>query len=231
MEKMEHIHYMPAGPLMDVTVMTGTLKEVYLPHLICIDDIPDILNQFAVLHINDCGDEVEEVSEVTASHVKLKEPIFSPRGVLMRADLPVKINCNVLIYQTNTAFLTLHVYLIPRDDGLKQAITQEKLSEGCKEIRKTKPEKSLKFRNRFLLTADVDGAEIYPEEGLKLRYDTDPNFFEVYIKNPNRDFHLKLTKRNELQSVWMCPVREENLSDPFRPARCSSCLPCCLFFR
>ncbi|XP_047454092.1 uncharacterized protein LOC125015984 isoform X7 [Mugil cephalus] len=223
MEWMEHMHYMPAGSLMDVTVMTGKLKEVYLPHWICIDDIPDILNQFAVLHVNDCGDEVEEVSEVTASHVKLKEPIFSPRAVLMRAGLPVKINCNVLIYQTNTAFLTLHVYLIPQDGGLKQTITQEELSEGgCKKIRKPKPEKSLKMKSFFLLTADVDGARITPPEGLKLRYDTDPNFFEVHIKNPNRDFQLNLTQKNELQSVWTCFVQEGDYQSPYPPQASSA---------
>lgn len=87
------------------------------------DDIPDILDTFAVVHIDDCGDVVEKVSEVTPSHVKLTEPIFSPRAVLMKLGVPVKIGCNVLIYQTNTAFLTLHVYLIPRDPGLQQVIT------------------------------------------------------------------------------------------------------------
>nr|XP_024656061.1 uncharacterized protein LOC112431631 isoform X2 [Maylandia zebra] len=120
MERMESRQYMPAGPLMDVTVTAGKLNEVHLPHWICIDDIPDILDTFAVLHIDDCGNVVEKVSEVTPTHVKLTEPIFSPRAVLMKLGIPVKIGCNVLIYQTNTAFLTLHVYLIPRDPGLQQ---------------------------------------------------------------------------------------------------------------
>lgn len=87
------------------------------------DDNPTILDKFAVLHIDDCGDVVEKVSEVTPSHVKLPEPSFSPRAVLMKAGFPVKINCKVLIYKTNTAFLTLHVYLIPCDPGLQQVIT------------------------------------------------------------------------------------------------------------
>lgn len=36
MERMESIEYMPAGPLIDITVIAGKLFEVYLPHWICI---------------------------------------------------------------------------------------------------------------------------------------------------------------------------------------------------
>ncbi|XP_076742259.1 uncharacterized protein LOC112432184 [Maylandia zebra] len=208
MERMESRQYMPAGPLMDVTVTAGKLNEVHLPHWICIDDIPDILDTFAVLHIDDCGDVVEKVSEVTPTHVKLTEPIFSPRAVLMKLGIPVKIGCNVLIYQTNTAFLTLHVYLIPRDPGLQQVIKQREVPHGYRAILKPDPEKSLKILDRFTLTADVDGAEICPED-LKLRYPSGkPNFFEVYTENPDGNFRLKLTSKKDLQPVWTCTVRK-----------------------
>ncbi|XP_076742268.1 uncharacterized protein LOC112431631 [Maylandia zebra] len=208
MERMESRQYMPAGPLMDVTVTAGKLNEVHLPHWICIDDIPDILDTFAVLHIDDCGDVVEKVSEVTPTHVKLTEPIFSPRAVLMKLGVPVKIGCNVLIYQTNTAFLTLHVYLIPRDPGLQQVMKQREVPHGYKAILKPDPEKSLKILDRFTLTADVDGAEICPED-LKLRYPSGkPNFFEVYTENPDGNFRLKLTSKKDLQPVWTCTVRK-----------------------
>ncbi|XP_076746413.1 uncharacterized protein LOC112431633 isoform X4 [Maylandia zebra] len=208
MERMESRQYMPAGPLMDVTVTAGKLNEVHLPHWICIDDIPDILDTFAVLHIDDCGDVVEKVSEVTPTHVKLTEPIFSPRAVLMKLGIPVKIGCNVLIYQTNTAFLTLHVYLIPRDPGLQQVMKQREVPHGYRAILKPDPEKSLKILDRFTLTADVDGAEICPED-LKLRYPSGkPNFFEVYTESPDGNFHLKLTSKKDLQPVWTCTVRK-----------------------
>lgn len=90
--------------------------------LVILADDPKMSEMFAVLHICDSGDVVEKVSEVTPSHVKLPEPVFSPRMVLMKMGIPVKINCEVLIYKTNTAFLTLHVYLIPCDPGLQQVI-------------------------------------------------------------------------------------------------------------
>nr|XP_033495575.1 uncharacterized protein LOC117265273 isoform X13 [Epinephelus lanceolatus] len=163
LERIESMKYMPAGPLMDITVTAGKLDEVHLPHWICIDDNPTILDKFAVLHIDDCGDVVEKVSEVTSSHVKLSEPVFSPRAVLMKVGVPVKIHCNVLIYKTNKAFLTLHVYLIPCDPGLQEEMDKRELSYGYKIIRKPHPERSLKMQDRFILTADLDGADIYPK--------------------------------------------------------------------
>ncbi|KAK5926088.1 hypothetical protein CgunFtcFv8_021687 [Champsocephalus gunnari] len=36
MKRMEMMRYMPAGPLIDITVISGKLSEVYLPHWICI---------------------------------------------------------------------------------------------------------------------------------------------------------------------------------------------------
>nr|XP_046255929.1 uncharacterized protein LOC124064997 [Scatophagus argus] len=209
MERMESLGYMPAGPLMDITVTTGKLDEVYLPHWIFTEDNPKISDKFAVLHIDDCGDVVEKVSEVTASHVKLSEPVFSPRAVLIKAGFPVKIISNVLIYQTNTAFLTLHIYLIPCDPGLQQAMDRKQLTCGYKVIQKPHPEKSLKMGDRFTLTADEDGAEICPEK-LKLRYHNSPNFFEVFVENPNRNFGLRLTKEREVQPVWMCTIRKDD---------------------
>ncbi|XP_068425875.1 NACHT, LRR and PYD domains-containing protein 1b allele 5-like [Clinocottus analis] len=209
MESIRSQQYMPAGPLMNITVIAGKLDEVHLPHWICIDDNPTILDKFAVLHIDDCGVVVEKVSEVTSSHVKLCEPVFSPRAVLMRVGFPVKINCNVLIYKTNTAFLTLHVYLIPNDPGLQQEMDKREMSYGYKVIRKPHPERSLKIHDRFVLAADLEGAEINPKD-LKLRCKSRTlNFFEVYTRNPDRDFALKLNQEKERQQVWTCTIRKD----------------------
>lgn len=85
------------------------------------DDIPDVLDKLAVLHIDDCGDFVEKVHEVTPTHVRLKELAFFPRAVVMRLGTPVKVSCNVLLYyKPNTSFLKLHVYLVPNDPALQQ---------------------------------------------------------------------------------------------------------------
>ncbi|KAM7421387.1 hypothetical protein PAMA_015494 [Pampus argenteus] len=209
MDRIESLQYMPAGPLLDITVTAGKLNEVYLPHWICTDDNPKILDMFAVLHIDSCGDVVEDASEVTSSHVKLTETVFSPRAALMKIGIPVKIKCNMLIYKTNTAFLTLHVYLIPRDPGLGQEMDRRELSYGYKVIRKPHPEKSLKMNDCFILTTNLDRAEIYPET-LKLRYESrNPNYFEVFVENPDRNFKLNLTVGKERESVWTCVIRKD----------------------
>nr|XP_046255932.1 uncharacterized protein LOC124064998 isoform X3 [Scatophagus argus] len=211
MERMESLRYMPAGPLMDITVTTGKLDEVYLPHWIFIEDDPKISDKFAVLHIDDCGDVVEKVSEVTASYVKLSEPVFSPEAVLIKAGFPVKISCNVLIYyKPNTPFLKLHVFLIPHDHHLQQTVDKKKSSEGYHKIQKPRPDKYLKMQHRFSLTADKASAKILPEKMI-LRYDSqDPNFYEVFIKNPDTEFHFTLLHTNSGEPVWTCEIRRDD---------------------
>ncbi|MEQ2257027.1 hypothetical protein ILYODFUR_030215 [Ilyodon furcidens] len=124
MVRMESRGYRPAGPLMDITVLTGKMMEVQLPHWICIDDVPELLDNFAVLHVNDCGDVLEKVTQVTATHVSLTEPVFCMLAALINSLFPPRITCcNTLIYyQPKTPFLKLHVYLIPPDPALKQVI-------------------------------------------------------------------------------------------------------------
>ncbi|CAI5661639.1 unnamed protein product [Oreochromis niloticus] len=164
MERMESRQYMPAGPLMDVTVTAGKLNEVHLPHWICIDDIPDILDMFAVVHIDDCGDVVEKVSEVTPSHVKLTEPNFSIIAALIRFIFPPKISCYMLMYyQLNTSFLKLHVYLIRQDPALEQRFDDRESCEGFKRIRKHHPDKYLQTERLFSLRADNASAKIQPK--------------------------------------------------------------------
>ncbi|KAM9353589.1 NACHT, LRR and PYD domains-containing protein 1b allele 3-like [Symphorus nematophorus] len=208
LQRMKDMDYVPAGPLMDVTVAAGRFDEVFLPHWIHIKSNPSIRDKFAVLTVDDCGDVVEKASEVTASHVKLSDPSFSMKMVLVRVGLSVGINCKVLIYKTNTAFLTLHVYLIPPDPGLQQELDKKKLSQGYEIIQKPYPEEPLTMNDRFILTADLDAAEIYPER-LMLRYESrDPNFFEVFIENPNTNFKLNLRQEDERRAIWSCDIRK-----------------------
>ncbi|XP_029296782.1 NACHT, LRR and PYD domains-containing protein 1b allele 2-like [Cottoperca gobio] len=208
MERLKTMQYIPAGPLLDITVIAGTLEEVSLPHWICTEENPTLLGRFAVLHIDTCGDIVEQVSEVTPSHVKLSQPIFSPRGVLMRAGFPVKIKCKVLIYETKKTFLTLHVYLIPRDPALLQIIKSKELSNGYRTIQKPYPEKSLKMSDYFVLKANIDRAEICPEKLQLIYEESDPNFFEVFIEN--LDSAVQLTLGHESGPLWNCTIRRDD---------------------
>ncbi|XP_071325380.1 uncharacterized protein [Trachinotus anak] len=209
MERMESRQYMAAGPLMNITVIAGKLDEAYLPHWICIDDNPTILDKFAVLHIDDCGDVVEKVSEVTPSHVKLSEPVFSPRAVLVKAGLRVKTRSYVLIYyKPNIPSLKLHVYVIPKDPALQQTVKQKE-KDRFEEITKSYPNKSLKMKQDYILTAETNTVKITTEV-LTLRYECDPNFYEVVIKNPERDVSLKLSHKTTKEEVWMCEIQRDD---------------------
>ncbi|XP_034057062.1 uncharacterized protein LOC117536350 isoform X2 [Gymnodraco acuticeps] len=217
MKRMEMMRYMPAGPLIDITVISGKLFEVYLPHWICIDDIPKILQKFAVLHIDDCGDVVEKVSEVTSSHVKLCEPVFSPRAVLMKLGFPVKIHCNVLIYSKAYASCTvLHVYLTPLDPALKETIDKD--NKEYKFIRKPRPNKDLKMHQDFNLKAGIT-AEICPEK-ITLSNGSQSQrsiFFDVHFKNPISDFNLTLSqlKKGKRKTRWSHKIlKEESTGGP-----------------
>ncbi|XP_039475978.1 NACHT, LRR and PYD domains-containing protein 1b allele 5-like isoform X1 [Oreochromis aureus] len=214
MERMESRQYMPAGPLMDVTVTAGKLNEVHLPHWICIDAIPDILDMFAVVHIDDCGDVVEKVSEVTPSHVKLTEPNFSIIAALIRFIFPPKISCYMLMYyQLNTSFLKLHVYLIRQDPALEQRFDDRESCEGFKRIRKHHPDKYLQTERLFSLRADNASAKIQPK-ALTLRYNNQ-NLYELYIKNPGSELILTLLHTEPLvgepdDPLWICEIRKED---------------------
>ncbi|XP_031169368.1 NACHT, LRR and PYD domains-containing protein 1 homolog [Sander lucioperca] len=220
MERMESLQYMPAGPLMDITVIAGKLDEVYLPHWICIDGNPEILDKFAVLHIDDCGDSVEKVSEVTSSHVKLSEPVFSLKMVLVKVGLPVEIHCKVLIYKTNIPFLTLHVYLIPPDPAVIQKLDKTEVSCGNQRILKQHPKNPLKMNDWFILTAYLDSGEMY-RDNLVLRYESsEPNFFDLFMKDPDTDIVLTLTQENDHQPVqWTCVILKDEYQSSTGPVQ------------
>ncbi|KAM4735726.1 uncharacterized protein FYW61_006147 isoform 3-T3 [Anableps anableps] len=208
MERMESRGYRPAGPLLDITVFTGKMMEVQLPHWVCIGDVPELLDNFAVLHVNDCGDVLEKVTQVTATHVGLTEPVFSLLAAVINYLFPPRITCNTLIYyQPNTPFLKLHVYLIPPDPALKQLIHREESSSGYDVIKKPRPDKPLKMDHGFSLKVTVETATIQPPE-ITLRHDSqDPNFYEVFIENPDGKFNLELLQTPS-EKVWFCEIRK-----------------------
>ncbi|XP_015245456.1 PREDICTED: caspase recruitment domain-containing protein 8-like isoform X2 [Cyprinodon variegatus] len=208
MERMESRGYRPAGPLMDITVSTGTMLEVQLPHWVYID-VPELLDNFAVLHVTDYGDVLEKVAQVTETHVTLTEPAFSLLGCLLNIFFSPRINCcNTLIYyQPNKPFLKLHVYLILPDPALKQSIYKDETSGGYEAIKKPHPDQRLKMDCGFTLKASVETAHIQPPQITLRHVSQDPNFYEVFIENPDRRFNLELLQTGS-ETVWFCEIRK-----------------------
>ncbi|XP_034006102.1 sterile alpha motif domain-containing protein 9-like isoform X2 [Trematomus bernacchii] len=181
--------YMPAGPLMDITVTSGEIEEVHLPHSVCIDQTSTFSGQFAVLHVYPCCDVVEEVPKVTLSHITFLQPTFPPRGVMIRKMAGIPFYYDVLIYKTNKEFLALDVYVVPRDSALRQEVEEKQKSSGSILILNPSPDKSMQMGEHLSLTTDQADAIIQPSSR-KLRYES--IFFEVLIRNTDSDITLRL---------------------------------------
>ncbi|KAM9400926.1 sterile alpha motif domain-containing protein 9-like isoform 2-T2 [Salvelinus alpinus] len=206
---MKSLGYKQGGPLLDVTIISGELEEVQLPHFACFGDDPSFKEKVRILHVEDCGVSVEQVDEVTRFHVKILHPTFSPKGVLVRSGFPVKAHCDLLLYQAKTAFLTLHAYLVPCDSSVEQAMKKKEQSYGYRSIRKPQPVKSLRMKDWFSLTTSSPSAEVKPPK-MKLRYDnTTPNFFEVFMEDADVDFGMKLISDVEGEIVWDHTIRKD----------------------
>ncbi|XP_019725580.1 NACHT, LRR and PYD domains-containing protein 1b allele 2-like isoform X2 [Hippocampus comes] len=203
---------MPAGPLLDITLTDGQFDEVYLPHWISVD--PTIFEKFAVLHSDNDGVSVENVPEVTPSHVKLPHTDFSARGVLTRikrwAGFLVSLKCKVFIYKTKKAFLTLHVYLIPSDPALEAELQKKAEEKGYERIEKPYPLGVLNMNDQFSLKTDVEGAAICPKHFQLIYESWDPNYIEVFIQQPGNEFTLSL--ENATGTVWSCEIRQFDYS-------------------
>ncbi|XP_005465011.2 sterile alpha motif domain-containing protein 9-like isoform X1 [Oreochromis niloticus] len=215
MRKPVCMDYIPAGPLMDIKVTDGKLEEVHLPHWICTGENAAMSDIFRVLHVDSSGDYLEQVSEMTSSHVKLNQPDFSLRGamILKKLGLYLKVFADVLIYTRITSGLTLHVYLVPHDPLIQQEVEKKEKSDGFRKIRKTSPIDPVQLESYFYLSTDWDTAEICPEKQQFMLERSDTNFFEVVIENVKSDFgNLKLKLEvehrggKEKDTVWMCTI-------------------------
>ena len=99
--------------------------DVYanVPVFISAGDDPSFKEKVRVLHVEDSGVSIEQVDEVTRFHVKILHPTFSAKGVLVRSGFPLKVHCDLLLYQAKAAFLTLHAYLVPWDSSVEKVIS------------------------------------------------------------------------------------------------------------
>lgn len=115
-------------------------KDIYAHDCLCFAGENAAMSDiFRVLHVDSSGGYLEQVSEMTSSHVKLNKPEFSLRGamILKKLGLYLKVFADVLIYMQITSGLTLHVYLVPHDPLLQQVIQCHILEQQYKvEVRK-----------------------------------------------------------------------------------------------
>lgn len=182
------MQYRPAGPSMDIKLISGELQEIHLPHFLCLGGSQSFLKDAVmVLHKQDSGVCLEKC-ELSRFHARLVNPSFSILGLfysLISFLLPgkeVKIHADVQVYLSSTVPFTFRTYLLPADAYLRMLLKEQEMEEGFggTMLAKGRPENPLQMKEFYVLKTDCD-ASICPGE-LSLRYsDIVPNFTEVHL--------------------------------------------------
>ncbi|KAJ8367264.1 hypothetical protein AAFF_G00323580 [Aldrovandia affinis] len=188
------LHFTEGGPLLDITVTAGQLKEIHLPHFICLGPDPLLCDKVKVFHVKESGASLEDVYEVTRFHVRILRPAFSLMGVAWISGLFQRISvhsCLLVFHSHDKEHLTLNVYLIPSDQGNIKAVEEHETKYGS--VRINKPPRintSLTLHGAYNLISD--DATINPKT-LLLQGNQPLNFSEVFVEQPERTFSIELT--------------------------------------
>ncbi|XP_031448036.1 uncharacterized protein LOC116228386 isoform X2 [Phasianus colchicus] len=114
--------WVPAGPLFNIWALPGTVRAVYLPHFICLSDVD--ISGCSIAHFEFQKMTMQQPTEVMAFSAVLENPSFSLLGVVwrkLRSAISLPMHSLVLIFQQlRAANTTLHLYLIPDDNSVKQ---------------------------------------------------------------------------------------------------------------
>uniref|UniRef100_A0A8C2CWC1 NACHT domain-containing protein n=1 Tax=Cyprinus carpio TaxID=7962 RepID=A0A8C2CWC1_CYPCA len=199
-EELERLQCERIGPVIDVTVISGKLEEAHLPHYACLaESDPSLTQSVKVLSVEDEGMSLESV-ELTRFHAKVLQPSFSPKKVLMKLGIAVKVHCDLLIFMTHKDPIILHVYFLPIDSLFEEKI---KIVEKSRhQINLSRPETPLQMNKKHSL--EVPGASVQPK-AIKLRGDIKPNFFEVMHPVVD-DINMTLTRVDDQKSVWTSKI-------------------------
>ncbi|KAJ8358370.1 hypothetical protein AAFF_G00011650 [Aldrovandia affinis] len=220
-KSLQHSLHFTEGKILDITVTAGQLKEIHLPHFICLGPDSSLRNEVKVIHVKESGASLESVSEVTRFHVRILRPTFSPMGVVLEntTDLKQRIHSYLLLFRCpKNAYLTLHVYLIPNSQPHIKAVEEIEKKEGSVRICKPhEPKTSLMLTSEYNLrascTAVISGS-------LELRNgNLTPNFFEVYVKPAevlkHAETEIVIELIYEKETMWETRIRRGDYSSIF----------------
>ncbi|KTG02784.1 hypothetical protein cypCar_00044560 [Cyprinus carpio] len=218
--ELERLQCNRIAPVMDVTVISGKLEEVHLPHYACLGESEASLRDAVkVLSIEDEGSYVEPV-QLTRFHAKIVQPSFSRKTLIINWKKQWDEHCDLLLYMRSKAPLILHVYLFPFDDCAKKKV--EKKEESNVLIPHPRPDRPFRMKTPHIL--DVPGANVHPIEGITLRREMEPNFFKIKTRLEN-DLQMTLTRGQGKEEVWTATLEKDELDlihlqrDETRPQR------------
>eukprot|EP00063_Salmo_salar_P037125 XP_014011960.1 PREDICTED: uncharacterized protein LOC106577981 [Salmo salar] len=177
-------------------------------------DLLDVTRVTAVTITNrgDSGAERLDGAEIRIGNSLKNNGISNPRCVVI-THIPAG---ETYIFQCNEMEGRYVVVVIPEllTEGTSfPAMKKKEQSHGYRSIRKPQPVKSLRMKDWFSLTTSSPSAEVKPPN-MKLRYDnTKLNFFEVFIKDADVDFSMKLISDVEGKIVWVHTIRKAEYRD------------------
>ncbi|XP_063077109.1 uncharacterized protein LOC134467118 [Engraulis encrasicolus] len=211
-EELARMQCSPAGPLMDIKVMSGVLEEIHLPHFLCLGGSQSALKDAVkVLHQQDGGVYLE-TCELTRHHARLVQPSLSPLGLLydLKSWILGEVHANVLVYECES-HREFRCYLLPDEANQKQKVECEEQKCGGHKIRYPNPD-CLRINECYSLCADPSTdcvIRITPDK-MMLMYRETPNFFLVKLPDPApTSLHLQLfsSASRGQQALWSAELQ------------------------
>ncbi|XP_043084880.1 NACHT, LRR and PYD domains-containing protein 3-like isoform X2 [Puntigrus tetrazona] len=220
--ELERLQCSRIGPVMDVTVISGKLEEVHLPHYVCLGETESSLGDAVkVLSIKHDEITVEPVQNLTRFHAKIVQPSFSRKTLIVPRKRQWFEHCDLLMYMRSRASsVFVHVYLFPFNDSVNKRVQRKENNLGCVLIPHPGPNRPLRMKTPHVL--DVPGALVRPTKGITFRRKLDPNFF-MFKPSLAKNLLIKLIRKKDKKIVWTTIVEIEEL-DPIPPQRERSCL-------
>ncbi|NXW93848.1 CARD8 protein, partial [Alopecoenas beccarii] len=219
--------WVPAGPLFHIAVQPGVVRAVRLPHFICLAEHEDISPCF-IAHFESGKMTLQRPTRLIAFHAVLENPSFSMLGVLwrrLRSTLhSFPMHSLVLIFQQlSAAQTTLHLYLIPDDNSVKQAVEKQERTWNSKLIPKPPPFSPLFFGCSYRVTS-TRFVVITPNTELPFCYKSPKQqqlFVEIYISNMiEEEMRLLMTDTRNGTEVWRASLRSGRNSSTVTWAWC-----------
>ncbi|OCT58981.1 uncharacterized protein LOC108703748 [Xenopus laevis] len=220
-EFLGHLHqytYDIVGPLFNITVKSGQVSAVYLPHYVCLKGGDVDKAMFRVAHYKDDNMILESPNRVEPFYVVLENPTFSPVGVIKLQPSPngrrrkIPTHGVVMLYSRYKTGYTIHLYLMPHDLSLKQAV-HNKETGNCFYWMDKPPRTSTIYTGTQYVVGGPEDAEINPEE-LELCLDVKSelyNYSEIYLEEIQDKMYLQLTCEVNNTSAWRTRLRTEDL--------------------
>uniref|UniRef100_A0A8B9NUA9 Caspase recruitment domain-containing protein 8 n=1 Tax=Apteryx owenii TaxID=8824 RepID=A0A8B9NUA9_APTOW len=213
------------GPLFHIKVQPEAVGAVHLPHFVCLAESVDVSN-CRIAHFKSGKMTLKEPTKLNAFCAVLENPSFSLLGVLwrrLRSTLNLlPMHSLVLIFQQlSAANTTLHLYLIPDDNSVKQAIEKQEMNWNSKLIPKPSPFNPLFFGCSYQVSS-TSHVVITPEPHLTFCYKSPKEqqlFIEIYIRNMAEEIWLHMTDGRNGTLVWKASLRSGDINPPTSASR------------